>query len=225
MGAPGSRIVLAVTGSVAAIRAPRLALELRAGGAREVRVALTGAGAYFWDRAAGADAEARAEVERCGIPVSRDADEWPDAYAPGDPVPHIELRRWGSALVLAPLDANTLAKITHGLCDNLATCVYRAWDWSRPVVAAPAMNTMMWNNPPTAEQIEALRARGAWIVGPVEKTLACGDFGPGAMAPPEAIAATVAEALARAAAAAAASGAGTEPGPEPGPEPEPATGG
>ncbi len=52
----------------------------------------------------------------------------------GDPVLHIELRRWADVLVLAPLSANTLAKVAHGLCDNLLTCVVRAWDFAKPLL-------------------------------------------------------------------------------------------
>lgn len=62
----------------------------------------------------------------------------------GDPVLHIELRRWADVLVLAPLSANTMAKVAHGLCDNLLTSVVRAWDYAKPMIVAPAMNTYMW---------------------------------------------------------------------------------
>src|SRR5262245_20486764 len=71
------------------------------------------------------------------------------SYQRDDPVLHIELRRWADLLVIAPLDANTLAKLAYGLSDNLLTCLYRAWDRRRPIVLAPAMNTFMWENPLT----------------------------------------------------------------------------
>ena len=87
---------------------------------------------------------------------------------------HIELRRWAEVAVVAPLDANTLA--------NLITCVLRAWDFAKPVVVAPAMNTLMWQHPVTAPQLETLRGWGVTVMVPVEKTLVCGDKGVGAMA-------------------------------------------
>ena len=84
------------------------------------------------------------------VQIHRDADEWGAWRGRGDPVLHIELRRWGDVLLLAPLDANTLAKMAAGLCDNLLTCVARAWDRSKPVLFAPAMNTAMYEHPVSA---------------------------------------------------------------------------
>ena len=114
-------------------------------------------------------------------------------------------------LVIAPLDANTLAKLANGLADNCLTCVWRAWDPARPVVLAPAMNTFMWQHPLAGRHLRALGecagapAPGpagdpdeliAWIngscpnlqvVAPQTKQLACGDVGVGAMADLDAI--------------------------------------
>lgn len=74
-------------------------------------------------------------VLQCAHPaVSQDEAEWREWRAVGDPVLHIELRRWADVLVLAPLSANTLAKVAHGLCDNLLTCVVRAWDFAKPLL-------------------------------------------------------------------------------------------
>ena len=103
-------------------------------------------------------------------------------YKKDDLVAHIELRKWADVLVIAPLTANTLAKMTYGLCDNLLTSIYRAWDWTKEVVVAPAMNTMMWTNNPTFDQIHKLQGRGVKVVPPIKKELACGDTGEGAMA-------------------------------------------
>ncbi len=105
----------------------------------------------------------------------------------GDPVLHIELRNWADVLVIAPLDANTLAKLAAGLCDNLLTCVVRAWDISRPIVVCPAMNTHMYTHPHTAAHLAVIRQLGMHVVSPVVKALACGDVGMGAMAPIETI--------------------------------------
>src|SRR6185295_16400642 len=74
----------------------------------------------------------------------------------GQPVVHIELRRWADLFLIAPLDANTLAKLAAGLADNCLTCVWRAWDPARPIVLAPAMNTLMWEHPLTARHLRQL---------------------------------------------------------------------
>lgn len=189
-----ARVLLGVTGSVAAIKVPELDAALTAAG-HDVRVIATKSAEYFFDPSP--------FVGR----LSRDVDEWPGGlYKRGQPVLHIELRKWADLLLIAPLDANTLAKLAHGLCDNLLTCVWRAWDLSRPVTIAPAMNTFMWQHPMTRQHLRTLgmlfgathvpghldddaliaqindRSRNFWIVPPVSKLLACGDEGIGAMA-------------------------------------------
>lgn len=167
-------ILLGVTGSVAAIKTQKLVNQLRLLG--NVRIVATKAGDYFINQG-------------CGNPKDLfssdyfiDQDEWTEKYQLGDPVLHIELRKWASCLVLAPLDANTLAKSVHGLCDNLLTCVIRAWDWFKPVFVAPAMNTHMYNHFLTDEQLKKLEEWGATVIPPQSKKLACGDVGVGAMA-------------------------------------------
>ncbi|MFQ3649903.1 MAG: flavoprotein [Gemmataceae bacterium] len=187
-----ARVLLGVTGSVAAIKTPALVDALRAFG-HDVRVVATQASLYFFDPA---------ELVGRSVPLFRDQDEWPgERYQRDAPVLHIELRRWADLLLLAPLDANTLAKLAAGLSDNCLTCVVRAWDSRRPIVLAPAMNTLMWQHPLTRRHlralteddlavseveaiIDALNARpGPWrIVPPICKRLACGDVGIGAMA-------------------------------------------
>lgn len=205
-----ARIILGVTGSVAAVRTPALYAALRAMG-HPVRVVATEPALHFFDPAelgpAGPD----------GGPLYRDADEWAGArYRRGDPVLHIAFRQWADLLVVAPLDANTLAKFAIGLSDNFLTCLFRAWDFARPVVLAPAMNTLMWQSPVTLRHLRRLLAdRGdggaegvSWaldeadgvfarhaprliLVPPQAKRLACGDVGLGAMAE----VATIAEAV------------------------------
>src|SRR4029077_5091902 len=93
--------------------------------------------------------------------VILDEDEWPGQtegrhWEREQPVLHIELRRWADLFVIAPLDANTLAKLANGLADNCLTCVWRAWDATRPVVLAPAMNTLMWQHPATVRHLRQL---------------------------------------------------------------------
>ncbi|KAK6535223.1 hypothetical protein TWF694_001691 [Orbilia ellipsospora] len=101
----------------------------------------------------------------------------------GDPILHIELRRWADILLVAPLSANSLAKVVNGFSDNLLLSVIRAWDTSKPIAVAPAMNTMMWEHPISKTQINVLENEWKWfrVLRPVEKTLACGDSGSGAM--------------------------------------------
>jgi phosphopantothenoylcysteine decarboxylase len=197
-----ARILLGVTGSVAAVRTPALFAALRGGG-HVVRVVATEPALHFFDPADLGPADPE------GGPLYRDADEWPIArYQRGDPVLHIALRHWAELLIVAPLDANTLAKFALGLSDNFLTCVFRAWDFSRPVVLAPAMNTLMWESPVTLRHLRQLladRGDGSWrsrldwtlatvdqvfarhaprlvLVPPQAKRLACGDIGIGAMA-------------------------------------------
>ena len=82
-----------------------------------------------------------------------------------DPVLHIDLRKWANAFLIAPLSANSLAKISNGLCDNLLTLVCRCWDMRKdeserlriPLIVCPAMNSLMWDHPITMKQIEVLK--------------------------------------------------------------------
>ena len=194
-----TRILLGVTGSVAALKTPELYDAFRGAG-HEVRVVATEPALHFFDPAAlAADPESG--------PVYRDLDEWAGPrFERGSPVLHIEFRRWADVLVVAPLDANTLAKFALGLADNFLTCVFRAWDFARPVVLAPAMNTQMWRKPATrrhlrqllddygdglqaddwlldeAAEVFARHAPRLILVGPQSKRLACGDVGIGAIA-------------------------------------------
>ncbi|XP_030832797.1 phosphopantothenoylcysteine decarboxylase [Strongylocentrotus purpuratus] len=116
------------------------------------------------------------------VKLYRDQDEWEAWKKISDPVLHIELRRWADVMVIAPLDANTLGKIASGICDNLLTCVVRAWDMKRPLLFCPSMNTHMWEHPITHRQVSELTSLGYSEIPCVEKLLACGDKGFGAMA-------------------------------------------
>jgi phosphopantothenoylcysteine decarboxylase len=178
-----ANVLLGVTGSVAAIYTPQLFDELRAAG-HEVKIVATKASLYFFDAAV--IQRAAHEASGPGALVIRDEDEWPgERYQRGDPVLHIELRRWADVLLIAPCDANTLAKLALGVTDNCLTCVYRAWDGAKPVVLAPAMNTLMWDHPATARHLAQIAAdlRGSLrVVEPISKKLACDDVGLGAMA-------------------------------------------
>jgi phosphopantothenoylcysteine decarboxylase len=213
-----ARVLLGLTGSVAAVRAPALVQELRDAGC-EVKAVATRAARYFFDAAGlGRDPASPADFDRTCLFL--DEDEWPGAgYRRDDPVLHIELRRWAELFVIAPLDANTLAKLAYGLADNCLTCVWRAWDRTRPVVLAPAMNTLMWEHPLTLRHLQQLAAdfvdrpmpnlstaddvlssinaaaARLRIVGPQSKRLACGDIGMGGLAEVADIVATVKKSL------------------------------
>ncbi|GIW86838.1 MAG: phosphopantothenoylcysteine decarboxylase [Isosphaeraceae bacterium] len=198
-----ARALLGVTGSVAAIRTSDLVTALSQAG-HEVQVVATEPSLYFFD------------PTTLNVPVHRDADEWPASrYHRGDPVLHIVLRDWADLLILAPLDAQTLARLALGLSDNLLACVIRAWDYQKPLILAPAMNTRMWESPVTLRHLRTIfedRAGHPWqadwsletaaqrfaeylprivLIPPQAKQLACGDFGIGAMAE----VATIAEAV------------------------------
>ncbi len=154
--------------------------------------------------------------------VFLDSDEWPgERYQREDTVLHIELRKWADVFLIAPLDANTLAKLALGLCDNCLTCVWRAWDTAKPVILAPAMNAFMWQHPFTKRHLRSIaadcgashvpghlddaamlaqindRAKTLRIVAPVEKKLACGDTGIGGLAEVPDLVSAVREMLAR----------------------------
>jgi phosphopantothenoylcysteine synthetase/decarboxylase len=105
----------------------------------------------------------------------------------GDPVLHIELRRWADILLVAPASANTIAKAANGICDNLLLCVIRAWDRTRPAIICPAMNTVMLDHPIISNHFSQLKSYGFTILDTDVKNLACGEVGKGALAPVRAI--------------------------------------
>lgn len=88
-----------------------------------------------------------------------------------------------------------MAKIVHGLCDNLLTLIVRCWNFNDrvdgmlkyPIIVCPAMNNLMYDNPITRRQIDALKEMGIRVVGPIEKKLMCGEVGNGAMEEPHKI--------------------------------------
>lgn len=165
------KILLGVTGSVATTLVSKLISQLESAG-HEVQVVATKWSLYFFEPA------------DLSVRVWRDEDEWSGAiYEKNQPIPHIDLREWADLLLIAPLSANTLAKMANGLCDNLLTSVARAWSRDKPLVVAPAMNTVMWEHPATEQHLDQLQV---WFrfraVRPIAKRLACGDEGIGALA-------------------------------------------
>ena len=212
-----ANILLGVTGSVAAIRTPDLYRQLREAG-HAVKVVATQASLYFFDPTVIQADNGAPHRQRDPEIVTLDEDEWPGRsaglrYQRNDPVRHIELRRWADLFLIAPLDANSLAKLANGLADNCLTCVWRAWDRQRPLVLAPAMNTLMWEHPLTVRHLTQLALdQGSvppsdlngvvnWInshcdrlkiAPPQSKQLACGDVGIGGLAELATIVAAVA---------------------------------
>jgi len=201
-----ARLILGVTGSVAAIRTPALFASLRKAG-HDVRVVATEPALYFFDPSElSPTKDGGGPITNQG-PLYCDSHEWPKPrYERGDEILHIAFRKWADALIVAPLDANTLAKFALGIADNFLTCLFRAWDFSKPVVLAPAMNTLMWESRITLRHLRrilddhaaeaaaddwtleaapaafARHAPGIVLIAPQAKMLACGDVGIGAMA-------------------------------------------
>jgi len=167
------KILIGCTGSVATIKVPLLCDVLtKSFDSAEISLIVTKNSLHFFD-----PAELPGNVH-----VYKDEDEWMNWKERGDPIMHIDLGKWADIFIIAPLDANTLGKISNGLCDNLLTSTVRAWTMSKPLVFCPAMNTKMYTHPLTAIQFNMLIGWGYKMVPVVEKTLVCGDTGLGAMA-------------------------------------------
>ncbi len=181
----GKRVLLGVSGGIAAYKACELARLLIREGA-SVQAVLTPRAAQFVTPLTFAALTGRdAPVEE--FPAHTGSSQLPpDIYA------HLNLTRDIDCFVVAPASANTLAKLAGGLADNLVTGAYLSC--TAPVVLAPAMNTRMWLNVATQENIAKLAARRHVIVAPGIGELACGDTGAGRLAPLEEIFAAVAQA-------------------------------
>jgi phosphopantothenoylcysteine decarboxylase/phosphopantothenate--cysteine ligase len=164
-----ARILLGVTGGIAAYKACELLRLLVRGGHDVVPLLTPGAQRFV-------AAETFYALAR--------------QLASADPYPHLTR---ADALVIAPLTANTLAKLAHGLADNVLT--EAALAHRGPFLVAPAMNTRMWEHPATQANIELLRERGVEVVGPAAGELAEGETGLGRMSEPEEIARAVEAAL------------------------------
>uniref|UniRef100_A0A182N9P8 Phosphopantothenoylcysteine decarboxylase n=1 Tax=Anopheles dirus TaxID=7168 RepID=A0A182N9P8_9DIPT len=184
---PKKNILIGCTGSVATIKLPLLVEKLRqlADFELEVQVIVTEHARHFFSP----------DELPSTVTVHTDQDEWSSWQKRGDPVLHIELGKWADLLVIAPLDANSLAKMASGLCDNLLLCTTRAWDPDKPLLFCPAMNTRMWQHPITGQQIETLKSWGHREVPCIAKTLMCGDTGLGAMAEVDTIVSVVSDTL------------------------------
>lgn len=187
-------LLLAASGSVATIKIPSIITALARHPRLSIRVVLTASAAAFL---AGQSSEQPTLASVAGLPnvdaVYLDEDEWREPWVRGNSILHIELRRWADVLVIAPLSANTMAKMVGGICDNLLLSTIRAWDTTgaldpvrlpvadgaggadevpgprkKRIIVAPAMNTAMWEHPVTRKQVRVLEeewgiANGGWV--------------------------------------------------------------
>ncbi len=166
----GRRIVLVVTGGVAAYKSAYLA-RLLVEGEAEVRVVITEEATNFIGPTTFAAIT--------GQPVVR------SLFSSGQVSPHTELGRWAEAIIVAPATAATLARLALGISEEAASATLLAS--TAPVLLAPAMHTEMWENPATQRNLALLRQDGRSVVGPETGALAGGDEGIGRMAEPEVI--------------------------------------
>ncbi|HEX7391099.1 MAG TPA: bifunctional phosphopantothenoylcysteine decarboxylase/phosphopantothenate--cysteine ligase CoaBC [Acidiphilium sp.] len=176
----GSRILLIVSGGIAAYKSLELVRLLRKSGA-SVRAVLTRGGAEF--------VTALSLQALCEDRVYTELFSLTDESEMG----HIQLSRSADLLVVVPASADILAKMAAGLADDLATTLLLATD--KRVLVAPAMNVRMWEHPATIANLATLRDRGVLVAGPDEGPMACGEFGFGRLAEPPAILDAIAAAL------------------------------
>ena len=162
----GRHLLLGVTGGVAAFKACELARELQRRGAT-VQVAMTDAATKFIGTAT--------FQALTGRPVYTDA--WDGRIDNG--MPHIDLSRGADAIVVAPATADFMAKVAHGLADDLLSTLVLARDC--PLLVAPAMNRQMWSAAATQRNVATLRADGVAVLGPGAGEQACGETGDGRM--------------------------------------------
>ena len=167
-------ILIGVSSSIAAYRIPNLVSQLRKQG-HEIQTMVSEHATAF------VAPQALAVMSK--NPCLTDTDEWNNT----ERVLHIEMAKWCDVFLIAPLTANTLAKIANGFCDNLLTSTVRALG-EKALLLAPAMNTAMWENPLTARHIrQTAEIYNLTLIRPVAKKLADGDEGMGGLADDETI--------------------------------------
>ena len=176
--AQGKKIVLCVTGGIAAYKVIDVARSLTELGA-DVRVVMTRSAQRF--------VEAQTFTSLTGNPTAT------ELFGTGPDVPHVELARGADLLLVAPATANSLAKMAHGIADDLFSAT--ALTARCPIVAVPAMHTEMWENAATQHNVATLVERGVVMIGPVDGPLSSGDTGMGRMVEPTDIVAGVLEVL------------------------------
>ena len=174
------RILLIIGGGIAAYKSCELVRLLRKQGLG-VRCVLTKAGHNF--------------VTPMSLAALSEEKVYTDLFDLKDETEmgHIQLSRQADLVVLAPATADLMAKMAHGIADDLATTLLLATD--KPVLAAPAMNVRMWQHAATRRNVAQLREDGVTVLEPDEGPMACGEFGPGRLPEPEAILAAITAAL------------------------------
>ncbi|WP_430463103.1 bifunctional phosphopantothenoylcysteine decarboxylase/phosphopantothenate--cysteine ligase CoaBC [Tabrizicola sp.] len=177
----GKRILLIIGGGIAAYKSLLLIRLLKTAGAAVTPV-LTRAGAEFVTPLS-VSALAGEKVHQALFDLTDEAE-----------MGHIQLSRVADLVVVAPATADLMAKLATGRAEDLASTLLLATD--TPVLMAPAMNVRMWEHPATQRNLGMLKADGVRFVGPESGEMACGEYGPGRMAEPEAIMAAIAAALA-----------------------------
>jgi phosphopantothenoylcysteine decarboxylase/phosphopantothenate--cysteine ligase len=172
----GKRVLLIVSGGIAAYKALELVRLLRKQGST-VTCVLTDNGGRF--------------VTPLSLQALSESKVYADMFSLTDEseMGHIQLSRAANVLVVAPATANILARMAAGLADDLASTVLLATD--KPVLVAPAMNVRMWLHPATQGNMAVLRQRGVLVVPPGEGAMACNEFGPGRLAEPAEILAAI----------------------------------
>ncbi|GIZ50645.1 bifunctional phosphopantothenoylcysteine decarboxylase/phosphopantothenate--cysteine ligase CoaBC [Noviherbaspirillum aridicola] len=172
MDLAGKRIVLGLTGGVACYKAAELTRALGKAGAK-VQVVMTAAAEHFITPVT--------MQALSGQPVY--TSQWDARIA--NNMPHIDLTRDADALVIAPCSADFIFKLAHGACDDLLSTLCVARPAGLPLMAAPAMNVEMWQNPATRRNVERIREDGVMLLGPGSGDQACGETGMGRMLEPE----------------------------------------
>jgi phosphopantothenoylcysteine decarboxylase/phosphopantothenate--cysteine ligase len=176
MNLQGKRLVIGMTGGIAAYKICELVRRLQDEGAL-VRVVMTKSAREF--------VTATTMQALSGQPVA--TDQWGDEGARvANAMPHIDLSRDADAMLVAPCSANFIAKLAHGLADDLLSTLALARRVSPPcpLLVAPAMNVEMWNNPATQRNVATIRADGIELLGPASGSQACGETGAGRMIEP-----------------------------------------
>jgi phosphopantothenoylcysteine decarboxylase/phosphopantothenate--cysteine ligase len=168
----GKKILLGVCGGVAAYKSAYLIRELTRVGA-EVQVVMTHSAQEFIT-----------PLLMQALSGNETRTELFDAHAERA-MGHIELARWADYLVIAPASANCLAKLAHGIADDLLSTLYLVAE--TPIIVCPAMNHSMWEHPATQANCQLLQERGVIFVGPEDGPQACGEYGPGRVSEPEQI--------------------------------------
>lgn len=168
-GLQGQRILLGVSGGIAAYKAADLVRRLRERGA-EVRVVMTGSAQHF--------VGAATFQALSGHPVRSSL--WDEAAEAA--MGHIELARWANRVLIAPASANTISRLAQGRADDLLSTLCLATE--APLLVAPAMNRVMWANPATQANVAVLQSRGVTVLGPGRGDQACGEVGDGRMLEP-----------------------------------------